>query len=168
MNTFLSLEDILQLLSRQKHIFKPCLHFIVIEELYFHFLQRRCSSHITQTQDNLPFMKVSQAQPSGLCVLADLESERPQRKYHFCLGLMVYLLSRSQTFSEQQFHISKMLILVHWKVLGRIKNYSVCVCVCQWLSRVQLFETAWTVTHQTPLSMQFSRQESWSGQPQCP
>ena len=30
-------------------------------------------------------------------------------------------------------------------------------------SRVQLFETPWTVAHQAPLSMGFSRQEYWSG-----
>ena len=33
------------------------------------------------------------------------------------------------------------------------------------LSRVQLCETPWTVAHQTPLSLEFSRQEHWSGQP---
>ena len=32
-------------------------------------------------------------------------------------------------------------------------------------SRVRLFATLWTVAHQTPLSMEFSRQESWSGLP---
>ena len=31
--------------------------------------------------------------------------------------------------------------------------------------RVQLFVTPWTVAHQAPLSMGFSRQEYWSGQP---
>ena len=35
------------------------------------------------------------------------------------------------------------------------------------LSRVQLFVTLWTVAHQAPLSMGFSRQEYWSGLP-CP
>ena len=30
-------------------------------------------------------------------------------------------------------------------------------------SRVQLFAILWTVAHQAPLSMGFSRQESWSG-----
>ena len=35
------------------------------------------------------------------------------------------------------------------------------------LSRVQLFVTPWTVAHQAPLSMGFSRQEHWSGLP-CP
>ena len=40
-----------------------------------------------------------------------------------------------------------------------------CVCVCESLSRVQLFATAWTAAHQAPLSMEFSRQEYWSGLP---
>ena len=34
-------------------------------------------------------------------------------------------------------------------------------------SLVQLFETPWSVAHQAPLSMEFSRQEYWSGLP-CP
>ena len=34
-------------------------------------------------------------------------------------------------------------------------------------SRVRLFETLWTIAHQAPLSMGFSRQEYWSGLP-CP
>ena len=33
------------------------------------------------------------------------------------------------------------------------------------LSHVQLFATQWTVAHQAPLSMEFSRQEYWSGLP---
>ena len=33
------------------------------------------------------------------------------------------------------------------------------------LSRVRLFGTLWTVAHQAPLSMGFSRQEYWSGLP---
>ena len=33
------------------------------------------------------------------------------------------------------------------------------------LSRVRLFATPWTVIHQAPLSMGFSRQEYWSGLP---
>ena len=33
------------------------------------------------------------------------------------------------------------------------------------LSRVQLFATPWTVAHQAPPSMGFSRQECWSGLP---
>ena len=33
------------------------------------------------------------------------------------------------------------------------------------LSRVQIFATLWTIAHQAPLSMGFSRQEYWSGLP---
>ena len=33
------------------------------------------------------------------------------------------------------------------------------------LSRIRLFVTPWTVAHQAPLSMIFSRQEYWSGLP---
>ena len=40
----------------------------------------------------------------------------------------------------------------------------ICMCV-QLLSHVQLLETPWTVAHQAPLSMEFPRQEYWSGLP---
>ena len=33
------------------------------------------------------------------------------------------------------------------------------------LSLIQLFATPWTVAHQAPPSMEFSRQEYWSGLP---
>ena len=36
-----------------------------------------------------------------------------------------------------------------------------------YFSRVPLFVTPCTVAHQAPLSMEFSRQESWNGLP-CP
>ena len=38
------------------------------------------------------------------------------------------------------------------------------MCVSHF-SRVRLFATPWTVAHQAPLSMGFSRQEYWSGLP---
>ena len=45
----------------------------------------------------------------------------------------------------------------------------VCMCaVLRHFSRVQLFVTLWTVAHQAPLSMGFSRQEYWSGLPCTP
>ena len=43
--------------------------------------------------------------------------------------------------------------------------HPLCLCVCYLLSRVRLFVTPWTVAHQAPLSMEFSRQEYWSGLP---
>ena len=48
----------------------------------------------------------------------------------------------------------------------------VCVCVCAHvhvhtcaLICDQRFATPWTVAHQAPLSMEFSKQEYWSGLP---
>ena len=41
------------------------------------------------------------------------------------------------------------------------------VCMLSRFSRSQLCETLWTVAHQSPLSMGFSKQEYWSGFP-CP
>ena len=38
-----------------------------------------------------------------------------------------------------------------------------CVYVLSHFSRVQLFATLWTVACQAPLSLGFSRRESWSG-----
>ena len=43
-------------------------------------------------------------------------------------------------------------------------GHSLAKYVCM-LSCVQLFATPWTVAHQIPLSVEFSRQEYWSGFP---
>ena len=40
--------------------------------------------------------------------------------------------------------------------------------MCSCLRRVQLFATPWAAAHQAPLSMEFSRQEYWSGLPFLP
>ena len=41
------------------------------------------------------------------------------------------------------------------------------VCMLGHFSHVQLFVTLWTLAHQAPLSMGFTRQKYWSGLP-CP
>ena len=47
-----------------------------------------------------------------------------------------------------------------------INGVLLCVRVCaQSLSRVPLFAASWTVVFQSPLSMEFSRQEYWNGLP---
>ena len=53
------------------------------------------------------------------------------------------------------------------KLKTQLRCHDMCktVCVCWLLSHVQLFLTAWTVAHQAPLSMGFSRQEYWRGFP---
>ena len=39
----------------------------------------------------------------------------------------------------------------------------VCKFVCVWAKYVQLFVTLWTIAHQAPLPMKFSKQKYWSG-----
>ena len=50
--------------------------------------------------------------------------------------------------------------------VGNLPNVCVLAHVCV-LSLVGLFATLWTVARQAHLSMEFSRQEYWSGLP-CP
>ena len=47
------------------------------------------------------------------------------------------------------------------------ESVALCVCPCM-LSYDQLFATPWTVAHQAPLCMGFSRQEYWSRLPCLP
>ena len=49
-------------------------------------------------------------------------------------------------------------------MVSSLDQHPVCSCACL-LSRVRLFVTTWTVAHQAPLSMGFSRQEQWTGLP---
>ena len=53
----------------------------------------------------------------------------------------------------------KGLAWVAWHGLGAGQH----ACKLSCSSCVQLFATSWTVAHQVPLSIGFSRQESWSG-----
>ena len=58
----------------------------------------------------------------------------------------------------------------HWLSYGISSNkyylyYFTYNVHAQSLSCVQLFVTPWTVTHQVPLPMEFSRQGYWSGLP---
>ena len=49
-----------------------------------------------------------------------------------------------------------------------IQVQKACVCMLIHFSQVQLFVTLWTIAHQSPLFMGFSRQEYWSGLPYPP
>ena len=46
-----------------------------------------------------------------------------------------------------------------------LSSSPVSIISCAVFSRVWLFATPWAVAHQAPLSMEFSRQEYWSGLP---
>ena len=57
---------------------------------------------------------------------------------------------------------------VNWVTVPHSRQRSsflVRACVLSDFSRVQLFVTLWTAAHQAPRSMEFSRQEYWSGLP---
>ena len=53
----------------------------------------------------------------------------------------------------------------NWNDMEQAMQIIMCVLSC--FSHAQLFATVWTVAHQAPLCMGFSRQEHWSGLP-CP
>ena len=50
-------------------------------------------------------------------------------------------------------------------LLGGLNDFTLMKVKVKSLSRVRLFATPWTVAHQGPPSMGFSRQEYWSGLP---
>ena len=60
------------------------------------------------------------------------------------------------------------LIQPLWKMVWRVLKKKLGIklpCVLSHFSRVRLFVTLWTVAHQAPPSMGFSRKEYWSGSP---
>ena len=73
--------------------------------------------------------------------------------------------------SKNPYSLPLKLLVPHYyfvfsSAISRICAYiSFVVVVVELLSHVRLFVTPWTVAHQAPLSMRFSRQECWSGLP---
>ena len=73
-----------------------------------------------------------------------------------------------------KFHLEKILVLIismatkwfRFQTLLQLP-YLYALCLLSHSSRVQLLATLWTVAHQAPLSLGFSRQEYWSRLP-CP
>ena len=52
-----------------------------------------------------------------------------------------------------------------YRCIHTVYVYISYICVLSHYSCVQLFATRWTVAHQAPLSVEFSRQKYWSGLP---
>ena len=60
------------------------------------------------------------------------------------------------------------LLMYYWIWFANVEDFCSFVhqgCVCSVAECVQLFVTPWTVVRQAPLSIEFSRQEYWSGLP---
>ena len=98
--------------------------------------------------------------PSRLALLPHSQSEcftkthmKSLQKSENCLTSQVSLVNlRGYSYGSQNILLSGSQIR-QWKLKARS------------LSRVRLFATPWTVTYQAPPSMEFSRQEYWSGLP---
>ena len=60
---------------------------------------------------------------------------------------------------------NKVIKLYYWGMFHVLKKIT--MSVLRRFSCIWLFVTLWKVAHQAPLSMEFSRQEHWSGLP-CP
>ena len=72
------------------------------------------------------------------------------------MHLIPYLCSTTTWLVSYQWSHSSSVSQVRWKVKVKVKSS---------FSRIQLFATPWTVAYQAPPSMEFSRQEYWSGLP---
>ena len=77
----------------------------------------------------------------------------------------IFLLSIMQIFANMIFNWRWHAILRVYHDLLKLPFIIDNLCYAQSFNRVQLFATPWTVTHKAPLSMEFSRQECWSGLP---
>ena len=84
-----------------------------------------------------------------------------------CLGEIQSRNNDPRRIQRSLFEIRRRFHGVQEKDLGGAiqieKDCGASVLIC--FSPVLLFATPWTVTHQGPLSIEFSRQEQWSGLP---
>ena len=80
---------------------------------------------------------------------------------------LVYLAIRLRREGKNSLQYVSVIYKTRKKSFGKVTAQLVRLCVCWVISHARLFMTPWTVAHQAPLSMGFSRQEYWSGLP-CP
>ena len=92
--------------------------------------------------------------------MCDHETTKQLREFWITSGSYIFF------FLNVKYPPCKRQLVTSWHYYNSILSCFVCVCVCVCvLSHGQLFVTPWTVAHQAPLSMEFSRQEYWSGLP---
>ena len=96
----------------------------------------------------------------------------PKLKATNCLRTLLYNIITWQI----EYVISRGILVLKMDCGCRQKHEYMCVCVCvcvcvcarkrmSMLSVVSNFATPWTITHHASLSVDFSRQEYWSGLP---
>ena len=84
-----------------------------------------------------------------------IEQSKMSSGIHLCLFRIIFKFSFSPNAEQDCI------------VYGKEKKTSLRVCLLSRFSRVRLSVAPWTVAHQAPPAMGFSRQEYWSGLP-CP
>ena len=84
-----------------------------------------------------------------------------------CQSFMQFAVSSSLNIHTHKKNVADYSQMWIWVVNTWVFILLFSACVLSCFSRVQLFETPWTVAPQAPPSMGFSRQEYWSGVP-CP
>ena len=82
-------------------------------------------------------------------------------KIYFLLNKLDIHLLLLLNFNKPHFKIFLRYLNIHFILTGQSLRACVLRCFCH----VQLFVTLWTVVHQDPLSMGFSRPEYWRGLP---
>ena len=94
-------------------------------------------------------------------------TNRVSRRLHLVyIFVFIYLLSapaHKNTSSLQAETLSALFMVCPQHLRHTLKK--VRVKKVKWLSCVRLFATPWTIPYQAALSMEFSRQEYWSGLP---
>ena len=78
------------------------------------------------------------------------------------LKKMVKLMERVEILTVTEVQILVIMTIVFFKLFYFIE---VCVCLCVSHSVMSDSAIPWTVAHQTPLSVEFSRQGYWNGLP---
>ena len=90
-------------------------------------------------------------------------AESPEKPFYYFLKLLSLSLA---FFHGQNFHLYSEMKFLTLNVELELENtLSFHHVKLKLLSRVQLFVTSWTIAHQAPPSMKFSRQEYWNGLP---
>ena len=89
-----------------------------------------------------------------------LKQKQPSVKLVYITGGTIKWFSH---FGKHFFQFLNMLELSYDPVVLLLGVYPATAAAAESLSHVQLLATPWSIAHQAPLSMEFSRQEYWNG-----
>ena len=135
-------------------VLKNCLHFCTVGLLCF--LPVKCWIIVMRVGILLYSWFVENASEDHQCDWA-----RMQSLSSFCYDTLT--LSKA-LFLGENVHLHNFIKTCIYKIYNQIIRH---VCTLNHFSHVRLCAALWTIAHQAPLSMGFSRQEYWGGLP-CP